>query len=147
MSNVIDRLPVNAAVADLLDLIGRPIGRARVPTQSINDQIVTDPPYAILYAIRGGEVWGPPLTTSEDSAGLRYQVTSVGEREDSAQWMADQVRQKITGCDDEGVFESSLIIPGLNVMMREHEGPPSGPEQQGKIWQVVEDFKVTVSLR
>lgn len=147
MSNVIDRLAVNAAVAELLDLIGRPIGRSRVPTQPDNDQVVAALPYAILYALRGGEVWGPPLTTSEDSAGLRYQVTSVGLREDSAQWMADQVRQKLTGCNDEGVFESSLIIPGFNVMMREHEGPPSGPAQEGKIWQVVEDYKVTVSLR
>lgn len=147
MSNVINRLPVNAAVASLLDLIGRPIGRSRVPTQVGNDQVVADLPYAILYPIRGGDTWGAPLTTPEDSAGLRYQVTSVGLREDSAQWMADEVRQKLIGCSDGGVFESSLIVPGLNVIMREHEGPPSGPVQEGKIWQVVEDYKVTVSLR
>lgn len=146
MTAVISRREVNEAVADFLDPLGRPVGRARIPTQPTNDQIVADPPYMILYPIMGGTYWGAPLTSPEDSMGLVYQVTCVGMREDQAQWLADEVRVRILDRNTDGAFVSSLTVAGLNVIMREPEGPPSGPMQEGKIWQVVERYKITVSL-
>lgn len=146
MSNVIERLTVNEAVAVLLEDIGRPVGRSRVPTLPTDDQVDADPPYIILYPITGGEFWGAPLTAPEDAAGLVYQVASIGLRQDQAQWMADQARLKLIDRNDQGGYISTLSIPGLHVVMRTVEGPPSGPIQEGKIWQVVEDYKITVSL-
>lgn len=145
MSNVPDRRLVNEAVATLLAGIGRPIGRSRVPTQPNNDQVPADVPFLIVYGITGGEYWGPPLWHPEDSMGLVYQVTGVGSREDQAQWISDLARQYMLGRDSTGHFEHPLTVAGFSVLMREPEGPPGGPTQESKIWQVVDRYKVTVS--
>lgn len=148
MTHVIDRKPVDAAVATLLESVcSFPIGRSKAPSKDGDIQDVAEPPYAIVYAIVGGNWWGPGLATREDAATLIYQITSVGLREDQATWAGDKVRQALVGRDDSFQYEHSITVPGVSVVLREVDGPPGAAIREGKIWSMPERYAVKVSLR
>lgn len=88
--STVDRQPITEWVQRLLEAgTGRPVFRS--------DQVPTTPdyPFCVIHVIDAGEYNGPALRAPERDADLVYQVDSVGQRSDSAEWLADRVRRTI----------------------------------------------------
>jgi hypothetical protein len=104
-------------------------------------------PYTILDSLPGA-FSGPPLWDWHADAAWSYQVTSIGERDDQVQWLADRVREGVVGrTDDEWV--NDLMVPGLRVIDREldHDagGEPAAVSPAGSIVSYVQRFTITVT--
>lgn len=106
MGSVLDRRLVTANFIELLKQgTGKQVGDHAAPGSPLAY------PYCIVYTIDGGELWGS-LRFPESDALVIYQVTSVGERRDQAEWMADRVRRTIL----------NRISSGFQVPMGNPEG-------------------------
>src|SRR5438270_13362963 len=98
-----NRLPVTEGLVALLATgTGRPVGVTRAPYKGTDVEHVADPPYAIVYPLPGGAVTGSYFSHPDEEVTWVYEVTSVGIRDDQAQWMADVARQSILGRDASG---------------------------------------------
>lgn len=124
---------------------GRPIGVVRAPYKNSDVTQVADVPYAIIYPIVGGNFSGSPLFHPEEDAAFTYQVTSVGLRDDQAEWMADSVRVGLLGRGSDGNFVNAMTVPNMTVVMREPTGPPGGLTVVDRIFQVAESYRIWVS--
>lgn len=147
---VVSRGPVtNGLLAHLRTQTGRPVGDGDVP--AITD--VAAPlapgsaltPYAIVYSIPEGNVWGS-LSSPQGSAGLVYQVTCVGDTRDGAEWMSDLVRQHLS-CVTFAIAAPAAGEPfdTVYVMSSYTEGSPAGATREGTIWNAQERYDVEVS--
>jgi len=77
------------AILTLLRTTTLSIGDAVMPRNADKDE--TDPPFAVLYPIVGGEFDGP-LSDTQADVYLIYQVTAVGETRQQAQVVIDIIR-------------------------------------------------------
>ncbi|MDN0193917.1 hypothetical protein [Streptomyces sp. S.PNR 29] len=143
------RLPVTRALAALIEkATGRPCGIGELPRVQLEsgEWEPAGAPYTVLDSLPG-EFSGPPLEDWHADAAWGYQVTSVGEREDQVQWLADRVRAGIVGRAS-GRWAYDLHIPQARVIDREldHEagGEPS-LSAAGAIVSYVQRFTITVT--
>ncbi|MFJ1994252.1 hypothetical protein [Streptomyces asiaticus] len=113
------RLPVTRALAALVEhATGRPCGIGELPlVQEKSGWKVASTPYTILDSLPA-EFTGPPLWDWHADAAWSYQITSVGERADQVEWLADRVRVGVVGRTD-GRWNHDLRIPEACVSDRE----------------------------
>lgn len=146
MPGVPARRKLNTAVLALLrTATGRPLEMVRAPFKNGDVEQVEDVPYGILYPIPGGGFSGSPLYHPDEDASFVYQVTSVGLRDDQAEWMADKVREAMLGRDDQGSFVHEMTVEDLVIVSREPTGPPGGLVRNDMLFSVVDSYFVRVS--
>lgn len=105
--------------AALAAATGRPFGTGKAPSGA--------KPYGILYPISGGGFSGPPLANPDEDATCIYQVTCVGIKVDSVEWLADRVRRTILGRGATGEFISPIAAPaGWAIIDRRPDTGPGG---------------------
>lgn len=131
--------PVTAALLAALQSSGFSIGDHEAPVPTPDDE-----PYAILYAIPGGASWGPPLTDHTRSAGLVYQVTSIGQRRDQVEMLADVLREVVLGRTGEGSYATAISPVGLVVAYRDLDAD-GGVDKDGLVWSSAERYQLTVT--
>jgi hypothetical protein len=143
------RLPVTRALAALLErATGRPCGVGELPrvqgrSGEWEPAVV---PYLILDSLPG-EFGGPPLWDWHADAAWTYQVTSVGERDDQVQWLADRVRACLVGRNGDR-WSHDLRVPQARVIDRvlDHDaGGESSVSAAGVIVSYVQRFTITVT--
>ncbi|MER5546490.1 hypothetical protein ACWDBP_35010 [Streptomyces sp. NPDC001233] len=143
------RLPVTRALAALItDATGRPCGIGELPLVQgkSGDWKPAAAPYTILDSLPG-EFSGPPLADWQADAAWSYQVTSVGERGDQVQWLADRVRNGVVGRRD-GSWAHDLHVAQGRVIDRElaHDaGGETSVSAAGAIVSYVQRFTITVT--
>lgn len=139
------RLPLTRALLDVLVAgTGRPCGLGSLPRGADGEPAAF--PYAIIDSLPG-EFSGPPLADWHADAAWTYQVTSVGERADQVQWLADRVRAVLVGRVDDG-WLWDLSVPEMAVIDRELTADAGGDPvdgSQGDIVTYVQRFAITVS--
>lgn len=139
---ITERLPVTIALVDFLAAqTGRPVGRAAAPVNV--DGSPADPPYAVVWPLTGGATWGPTYDGPDEGADLPYQVTSVGLRDDQAEWLADRVRQAMLARSDGSL--APLAVPGVVVLDRAITGF-GGMDREGDVVSVPDSFVVRVTV-
>lgn len=143
------RLPLTRAMAALVEgTTGRPCGIGQLPRVP-DEQGEWRPscvPYTILDSLPG-DFTGPPLWDWQADAAWMYQVTSVGERVDQVQWLADRVRHGVVGRRD-GHWAHDLVLPGARVVDRalEHDaGGEATVSAEGSIVSYVQRFTISVT--
>ncbi|MEV0471351.1 hypothetical protein [Streptomyces prunicolor] len=142
------RLPVTRALTALVEqTTGRPCGMGELPrVQGKSGWEPATAPYTILDSLPA-EFTGPPLWDWHADAAWSYQVTSVGERADQVEWLADRVRAGLVGRDEDG-WTHDLRIPQLRVIDRELTydggGEPS-VSAAGAIVSYVQRVTITVT--
>ena len=94
------RLLTNALVLILENSTSRSIGDHETP-----ENIPSGEPWAIVYAIPGGNFDGPPLRAPNADGSFVYQVTSAGRSREQAEWMADMVRRTLLARNADGSFQ------------------------------------------
>ncbi|NEC21813.1 hypothetical protein [Streptomyces parvus] len=103
-------------------------------------------PYTVLDSLPA-EFGGPPLWDWHADAAWSYQITSVGERVDQVEWLADRVRNGVVGRTDDG-WAHDLLIPEARVIDRELTydagGEPSA-SAAGAIVSYVQRVTITVT--
>ncbi|MGW0542326.1 hypothetical protein ACWD0D_18705 [Streptomyces griseoincarnatus] len=142
------RLPVTRALATLLEhATGRPCGIGELPC--IQGESGWEPapvPYTILDSLPA-EFTGPPLWDWHADAAWGYQVTSVGERVDQVEWLADRVRAGVVGRRD-GHWTHDLHVPEGRVIDREltyDAGGEPSVSAAGAIVSYVQRVTITVT--
>lgn len=115
---MISRIDVTDAVLAVLraGIEDKEIGDHQAPGDSTTE--LPNVPYAVVYAIPGGDVDGPPLGDMFEDASMVYQVTSVGERRNQCEWMAEKVREVLVGRDSGG-YSTEIAVDGAVVVGRE----------------------------
>ncbi|NUK32214.1 hypothetical protein HRW12_00180 [Streptomyces lunaelactis] len=143
------RLPVTRALAALIaKATGQPCGIGELPLVRARsgEWEPASVPYTILDSLPG-EFSGPPLWDWHADAAWSYQVTSVGERDDQVQWLADRVRHGVVGrTDDE--WAHNLQVPQARVIDRELDHDSGGEPSMsaaGAIVSYVQRFTITVT--
>ncbi|OIJ97776.1 hypothetical protein BIV25_13290 [Streptomyces sp. MUSC 14] len=137
------------ALAALIEkATSRPCGVGELPLVQgkAGDWQPADVPYTVLDSLPG-EFSGPPLSDWQADAAWSYQVTSVGERGDQVQWLADRVRHGVLGRHD-GSWTYDLRVPQGRVIDRElaHEGGgETSVSAAGAIVSYVQRFTITVT--
>jgi hypothetical protein len=90
---------------------------------------------------------GPPLWDWHADAAWAYQVTSVGERADQVEWLADRVRAGVVGRTD-GRWTHDLHVPEARVIDREltyDAGGEPSVSAAGAIVSYVQRVTITVT--
>ncbi|MEU0722878.1 hypothetical protein [Streptomyces sp. NPDC006140] len=143
------RLPVTRALAALVEkATGRPCGVGELPRVqgTSGEWKPAAVPYTILDSLPG-EFSGPPLWDWHADAVWTYQVTSVGEREDQVQWLADRVRAGVVGRSGDQ-WTHDLRVPEARVIDRELDHDAGGEPSvsaAGVIVSYVQRFTITVT--
>ncbi|NEW72594.1 hypothetical protein [Streptomyces rhizosphaericus] len=142
------RLPVTRALADLVEhATGRPCGIGELPrVQGKSGWEVASTPYTVLDSLPA-EFTGPPLWDWHADAAWSYQITSVGERVDQVEWLADRVRVGVVGRIG-GRWRHDLHIPGVLVTDREltyDAGGEPSVSAAGAIVSYVQRVTITVT--
>ncbi|MFJ9356993.1 hypothetical protein [Streptomyces mirabilis] len=142
------RLPVTRALAALLKhATGRPCGIGELPrVQGKSGWEPAPVPYTILDSLPA-EFCGPPLWDWHADAVWSYQVTSVGERGDQVEWLADRVRAGVVGRTDDH-WSHDLHVPEARVIDREltyDAGGEPSVSAAGAIVSYVQRFTITVT--
>lgn len=109
-------------------------------------------PYHVLYSIAGGSIGGPPLGQSSGDAVLVYQIDSVGRTRDSAERLADRLREWLVGRTPQGAFVVQVADPdGHAIHDRIVDGTPGAPLQEGQppneVFTVSETYGIHVSVK
>ncbi|MER7047951.1 hypothetical protein [Streptomyces jumonjinensis] len=142
------RRPVTRALVTLIEeATGRPCGTGALPRiRAGGAWVPAVVPYTVLDSLPG-TFSGPPLADWHADVAWSYQVTSVGEREDQAEWLADRVRAGIVG-RTRGQWTRELALPQGRVIDRElhydSAGEPS-VSAAGAIVSYVQRFTITVT--
>ncbi|MFE9250159.1 MULTISPECIES: hypothetical protein [Streptomyces] len=143
-----DRLPVTRALAALVEkTTGRPCGIGELPR--VEGKSGWEPaasPYTVLDSLPA-EFGGPPLWDWHADAAWSYQITSVGERGDQVEWLADRVRNGVVGRTDGG-WAHDLLIPEARVIDREltyDAGGEPSVSAAGAIVSYVQRVTITVT--
>ena len=142
------RLPVTRALAALLEhATGRPCGIGELPrVQGESGWELAATPYTILDSLPA-EFGGPPLWDWHADAAWAYQITSVGERGDQVEWLADRVRAGLVGRTD-GRWNRELLVPEVRVIDREltyDAGGEPSVSAAGAIVSYVQRVTITVT--
>ncbi|WP_413809687.1 hypothetical protein [Streptomyces sp. OE57] len=142
------RLPVTRTLAALVEhATGRPCGIGELPrVQRKPGWEVASTPYTILDSLPA-EFTGPPLWDWHADAAWSYQITSVGERVDQVEWLADRVRVGVVGRTG-GRWSHDLHIPGVLVADREltyDAGGEPSVSAAGAIVSYVQRVTITVT--
>ncbi|MGW3031185.1 hypothetical protein ACWDCB_08105 [Streptomyces sp. NPDC001178] len=142
------RLPVTRALVALIErTTGCPCGIGELPRVQEKSGWEPSPvPYTILDSLPA-EFSGPPLWDWHADVAWSYQVTSVGERTDQVEWLADRVRAGVVGRTD-GHWTHELRVPQTTVMDREltyDAGGESSVSAAGVIVSYVQRFTITVT--
>ncbi|MFG2227659.1 hypothetical protein [Streptomyces sp. NPDC048644] len=143
------RLPVTRALAALLEqATGRPCGLGELPRvqEQPGQWVAAAAPYTILDALPA-DFSGPGLWNWHADASWSYQVTSVGERADQVQWLADRVRVGVIGRTDDR-WARDLRVPEARVIDREVTYDAAGElavSAAGTIVSYVQRFTITVT--
>ncbi|GHJ28577.1 hypothetical protein TPA0910_30100 [Streptomyces hygroscopicus subsp. sporocinereus] len=142
------RLPITRALAALLEqATGRPCGIGELPrVQGKSGWEPAPAPYTILDSLPA-EFGGPPLWDWHADAAWSYQVTSVGERADQVEWLADRVRAGVVGRTD-GHWSHDLHVPEARVIDREltyDAGGEPAVSAAGAIVSYVQRVTITVT--
>ncbi|MGP8301997.1 hypothetical protein ACTPOK_29570 [Streptomyces inhibens] len=143
------RLPVTRALAALIaKTTGRPCGLGELPRMQTEsgEWEPASAPYTILDSLPGN-FSGPPLWDWHADAAWMYQVTSVGERDDQVQWLADRVRAGVVGRTGDG-WAHDLRVPQARVIDRELDHDAGGElsvSAAGAIVSYVQRFTITVT--
>ncbi|MGW3121357.1 hypothetical protein ACWDBW_30110 [Streptomyces sp. NPDC001107] len=143
------RLPVTRALAALVErATGRPCGVGELPRvqRESGEWEPASAPYTILDSLPG-EFTGPPLEDWHADAAWTYQLTSVGERGDQVEWLADRVRVGLVGRSD-GRWTHDLPVPEVRVIDREltyDAGGEPSVSAAGVIVSYVQRFTITVT--
>ncbi|MFE6718445.1 hypothetical protein ACFVDU_12745 [Streptomyces albidoflavus] len=113
------RLPVTRALAALVEAAtARPCGIGELPrVEAASGWEPAPAPYTVLDSLPA-EFGGPPLRDWHADAAWSYQISSVGERADQVEWLADRVRSGVVGRVD-GRWTHDLPIPQARVIDRE----------------------------
>ncbi|MGW4596646.1 hypothetical protein ACWEOA_15270 [Streptomyces sp. NPDC004457] len=142
------RLPVTRALATLIErATGRPCGIGELPR--VQGKSGWEPalvPYTILDSLPA-EFGGPRLWDWHADAAWSYQVTSVGERTDQVEWLADRVRVGVVGRTD-GHWSHDLHVPEARVIDREltyDAGGEPSVSAAGAIVSYVQRVTITVT--
>lgn len=107
------QLLTSAFIAMLATGTGKQIGDHRAPPAP---RVI---PYGIVTSIPGGGFSGPGLFAPDADADFVYQVDSIGERRDQAEWLGDRVRRTILA-RTAGAFQVAFpAVAGLLVADRE----------------------------
>lgn len=110
-----DRKITDALITMLETATGKQIGDARAPEPTTDD--TPDYPYAVLVSLGRTQSSGS-IAAPHSDVSIMYQVTSVGENRDQADWMADKVREAILGRNSTG-FTNALSGSGWRCTFRE----------------------------
>ncbi|MDX3224562.1 hypothetical protein [Streptomyces sp. ME19-01-6] len=143
------RLPVTRELAALIAKItGCPCGIGELPRvrRQAGEWKPASVPYTILDSLPG-DFSGPPLWDRHADAAWSYQVTSVGERADQVQWLADRVRAGIVGRADDG-WAYDVRLPEARVIDRQLDYDAAGDQSvsaAGVIVSYVQRFTITVT--
>ncbi|MGV9272336.1 hypothetical protein [Streptomyces griseosporeus] len=142
------RLPVTRALAALIEhATGRPCGIGELPrVQGKSGWEPAPAPYTILDSLPS-EFGGPPLWDWHADAAWSYQVTSVGERADQVEWLADRVRAGLVGRAN-GHWSHDLPVPEARVIDREltyDAGGEASVAAAGAIVSYVQRVTITVT--
>lgn len=142
------RLPVTRALAALVEkTTGRPCGIGELPrVEGPSGWEPAPAPYTILDSLPA-EFSGPPLWDWHADAAWSYQVTSVGERGDQVEWLADRVRAGVVGRTD-GRWAHDLRVPEARVIDREltyDAGGEPSVSAAGAIVSYVQRVTITVT--
>lgn len=141
---MIERRVVNNAVKALLEeATGRPVEIEIAPSAD-DSNAWADLPYVVVTPGGGLPFSGAPFCDMYEDASFGYQITSVGERQDQVEAVADRVRLAFLGRDRFG-FIYDLNITGVNVMLREPMGPPGRMQREGRIYNVVDSFMLRLT--
>ncbi|MDQ0990717.1 hypothetical protein [Streptomyces sp. V3I7] len=142
------RLPVTRALAALVEkATGRPCGIGELPrVEGKSGWEPASSPYTVLDSLPA-EFGGPPLWDWHADAAWSYQITSVGERGDQVEWLADRVRSGVVGRTD-GRWAHNLPIPEARVIDREltyDAGGEASVSAAGAIVSYVQRVTITVT--
>lgn len=124
--SILPRLPMTKGVRALLaDGQPYPVGLGSIPRVPDPDALVGSdarimgaPPYLILYPLWSTSLGSTPLVSPDSDWDWTYQVTTVAERGDQAEWMRDRILQLLLGRNPDGSFETPIEVPGIRVMDR-----------------------------
>lgn len=147
------QLVTTALVSMLASSTSKPIGDHKAPSTR-----VAGTPYAVVYAISGGDFWGPGLVAPDSSADLVYQVDSVswrsadnlsGGSRKQAEWMGDLVRRTLLARTN-GAFQVAFpAVTGWSMADREPGGGAGGVDVAGtpphEVFTVAERFVLRVT--
>ena len=101
--------------------------------------------YAVIRPIDSGGTYGPPLAAPDADASLEYDITSVGQDDRQAAWVADDVRRVMLGRDPNGGLLLDLVIEEHTAGDRWAPGPIGAPRLESGVYQVVDSYRVEVS--
>jgi hypothetical protein len=138
------QLITNALISMLATATSRPCGDHQSPPGANLAQ-----GYTYVYAIDGGSFDGPPLWSPESDATLVYQVTSVGQNREQAEWLADRVRLTMTSRLPDGGFQVAFpVLAGMSVIHRSPDGTspgviPEGPPES-RVYNIPERYRLSV---
>lgn len=134
------RRKVTRALRDLLIAqTGRPIGVVDVPDPEPG-RIAPESPYGLVYPINDGGFWGG-MGAPESSAEFTYQVTSVGDRDDQVEWLADKVREVLLGRTTAGDFNTAFsLADGWKVCYRYSRLGAGSMIRVDKLWTVDDTY-------
>ncbi|MGQ4490080.1 hypothetical protein ACN6LM_000510 [Streptomyces sp. SAS_281] len=142
------RLPVTRALAALVEnATARPCGIGELPrVEGKSGWEPASAPYTILDSLPA-EFDGPPLWDWHADAKWSYQITSVGERGDQVEWLADRVRAGVVGRTDDR-WAHDLRVPEARVIDREltyDAGGEPSVSAAGAIVSYVQRVTITVT--
>lgn len=141
---MIARRVVTGVLKDFLEEnVGVPVGIDVGPSSEVTRDVV-DLPY-IHMTPRGGLPFSGTFFDLYDDANFGFDITSVGERQDQTEAVADKVREAILGRDSRG-FQYDINIPGVFIMMREPLGPPGRLDREGRIYNVVDSYMLRLTV-
>lgn len=138
-----DRAPLTRLLKELLSQeTDRPVEVAAAPLD-IDGKL--PPSYIVIEPTIGGGLYGPPLCNPNADANFPYIIKSCGLTGDSADILADKVREVILGVDEFGRFTFSMSYPLHKVNQRGPVGPASRLDREGSIFCVSDMYVISVT--
>jgi hypothetical protein len=100
-------------------------------------------PYAILYTIPGGGLYGS-LAQPSEMLELVVQVSNVGDTRQAAEWMRFKMRTVVLGRDSGGIFTVALTGAGWAVIDRDLDAD-GGITQEGAVHTAVDRYRLVAT--
>lgn len=144
MSNTPKRWPVTDALKTLLNTeLGVSVGVGRAP---VNGASNVSPPYVVIEPLGKGSFWGPAFAFPFSNVCFKYDIKSVGGNYEAAQRLSDDIREVLTGRDDDGLYLYTINVTGHTVIDRMPEyDSPGRPKFIGIIVEIDDSYGITVT--